>query len=50
MANYNCIILGAGRINAHHFEENQHVMEEIFNERKTVIDKEKTNLNVRHRN
>ena len=44
------VILGAGHINVHHFEENQHVMEEIFNERKTVIDKEKTNLNVRHRN
>ncbi|MBV2165391.1 MAG: lysophospholipase [Kaistella sp.] len=44
------VILGAGHINVHHFEEYHHVMEEIFDDRKTVIDKEKTSLNVRHRN
>lgn len=44
------VILGAGHINIHQFEEYHRVMEEIFNERKVFIDSEKTSLNINHRN
>ncbi|TXF79067.1 alpha/beta hydrolase [Chryseobacterium sp.] len=44
------VILGAGHINIHQFEEYHRVMEEIFNERKIFIDAEKTSLNINHRN
>ena len=43
------VILGAGHINIHQFEEYHRVMEEIFEERKVFIDTEKTSLNVNHR-
>jgi len=43
------VILGAGHINIHHFEEYHKVMEEIFENRNIFIDTEKTSLNVRHR-
>ncbi|MBW8362731.1 MAG: lysophospholipase [Kaistella sp.] len=43
------VILGAGHINIHQFEEYHRVMEEIFNERKIFIDSEKTSLNINHR-
>lgn len=44
------VILGAGHINVHHFEEYHRVMEEIFEDRKIFIDAGTTSLNVRHRN
>lgn len=44
------VILGAGHINVHHFEEYHRVMEEIFEDRKIFINAETTSLNVRHRN
>jgi pimeloyl-ACP methyl ester carboxylesterase len=43
------VILGAGHINVHHFEEYHRVMEEIFDDRKTVVNTEETSLHVRHR-
>lgn len=43
------VILGAGHINIHQFEEYHRVMEEIFEERKVFIDTQKTSLNVNHR-
>ncbi|MCP2038069.1 alpha/beta hydrolase [Chryseobacterium sp. HSC-36S06] len=43
------VILGAGHINVHQFEEYHRVMEEIFENRKIFLDTEKTSLNVSHR-
>ena len=43
------VILRAGHINIHQFEEYHRVMEEIFNERKVFIDAEKTSLGYSHR-
>lgn len=43
------VILGAGHINIHQFEEYHRAMEEIFEERKVFIDMEKTSMNENHR-
>lgn len=43
------IILGAGHINVHQFEEYHRVMQEIFDERKIFIDVEKTSFGYSHR-
>ena len=43
------VILGAGHINIHQFEEYHRVMEEIFEERKVFIDMDKTSMNESHR-
>lgn len=43
------VILGAGHINVHQFEEYHRVMEEIFEERKVFIDVEKTSFGYSHR-
>lgn len=43
------VILRAGHINIHQFEEYHHVMEEIFEERKIFIDAEKTSQGYSHR-
>lgn len=43
------VILGAGHINIHQFEEYHRVMEEIFEERKVIIDVESTSLGYSHR-
>ncbi|WP_027377447.1 alpha/beta hydrolase [Kaistella palustris] len=43
------VILRAGHINIHQFEEYHRVMEEIFNERKVFIDAETTSLGYSHR-
>ena len=43
------VILGAGHINIHQFEEYHRVMEEIFDERKVFIDADKTSLGYSHR-
>ncbi len=43
------VILKAGHINVHQFEEYHRVMEEIFEERKIFIDAEKTSLSYSHR-
>ncbi|MDQ0476389.1 alpha/beta hydrolase [Chryseobacterium sp. MDT2-18] len=43
------VILGAGHINIHQFEEYHRVMEEIFEEKKIVIDSAKTSLGYSHR-
>ncbi|WHF52650.1 alpha/beta fold hydrolase [Chryseobacterium gotjawalense] len=43
------VILGAGHINIHQFEEYHRVMEEIFEEKKIVIDSTKTSLDYSHR-
>ena len=43
------VILRAGHINIHQFEEYHRVMEEIFEERKVIIDAEKTSLGYSHR-
>lgn len=43
------VILRAGHINIHQFEEYHRVMEEIFEERKVFIDAEKTSLGYSHR-
>lgn len=43
------VILGAGHINIHQFEEYHRVMEEIFEERKVFIDMDKTSMNDSHR-
>ncbi|KMQ71874.1 alpha/beta hydrolase [Chryseobacterium koreense] len=44
------VILKAGHINIHQFEEYHRVMEEIFNERNVPIDPEKTSIGYSHRN
>ncbi len=43
------IILGAGHINVHQFEEYHRVMQEIFDERKIFIDVDKTSFGYSHR-
>ena len=43
------VILRAGHIDIHQFEEYHRVMEEIFEERKVFIDAEKTSLGYSHR-
>lgn len=43
------VILRAGHIDIHQFEEYHRVMEEIFNERKVFIDADKTSLGYSHR-
>lgn len=43
------VILGAGHINIHQFEEYHRVMEEIFDERKVFVDVEKTSFGYSHR-
>lgn len=43
------VILKAGHIDIHQFEEYHRVMEEIFEERKVFIDAEKTSLGYSHR-
>lgn len=43
------VILRAGHINIHQFEEYHHIMEEIFEERKIFIDAEKTSQGYSHR-
>jgi histidinol phosphatase-like enzyme len=43
------VVLRAGHIDIHQFEEYHRVMEEIFEERKVFIDAEKTSLGYSHR-
>ena len=43
------VILGAGHINVHQFEEYHNVMEEIFQERKVTFDMDKTSFGYSHR-
>lgn len=43
------IILGAGHINVHQFEEYHRIMQEIFDERKIFIDVDKTSFGYSHR-
>lgn len=43
------VILGAGHINIHQFEEYHRVMQEIFEERKIFLDTEDTSLGYSHR-
>ena len=43
------VILGAGHINIHQFEEYHRAMEEIFEERKVFIDMESTSMHQNHR-
>ena len=43
------VILGAGHINIHQFEEYHRAMEEIFEERKVFIDVDKTSMKESHR-
>lgn len=43
------VILRAGHINIHHFEEYHRVMEEIFNERKIFLDIDNTSFGYSHR-
>ena len=43
------VILGAGHIDVHQFEEYHRVMEEIFEERKVFIDTDKTSFGYSHR-
>lgn len=43
------VILGAGHINIHQFEEYHHAMEEIFEEPKVFMDSDKTSFGYSHR-
>ena len=43
------VILGAGHINIHQFEEYHRAMEEIFEERKVYIDADQTSMKQNHR-
>lgn len=43
------VILGAGHINIHQFEEYHRVIEEIFTEKPIEINPEETSLNINHR-